>query len=166
MLPHETYQVTIKQENATTLLEHVLDVLPGLDPESLRAEVRRITPALAALVRSLHDRSLSHRDLKASNILIRQDRGLRDGFLSLIDLVGVRLQNPVPMNRRVQNLARLSVSLADAPGRTRTESLRFLRAYLPRGLSPSSGWKDLWRAIEKATRTKQARNQRRGRPLS
>jgi tRNA A-37 threonylcarbamoyl transferase component Bud32 len=165
-LPHETYQITIKQENATTLLEHVLEVLPGLDPESLRAEVRRITPALAALVRSLHDRSLSHRDLKASNILIRQDRGLRSGFLSLIDLVGVRLQNPVPMHRRVQNLARLSVSLADAPGRTRTESLRFLRAYLPRGLAPTSGWKDLWRAIEKATRTKQARNQRRGRPLS
>ncbi|APW63369.1 lipopolysaccharide kinase InaA family protein [Paludisphaera borealis] len=166
MLPHETYQITIKQEHATTLLDHVLEVLPQLDPATLHSEVRRTTLALASLVRSLHERSLSHRDLKASNILICHDRSVRDGFLSLIDLVGVRLQNPVPMNRRVQNLARLSVSLSDAPGRTRTESLRFLRAYLPRGLAPSSGWKDLWRAIDKATRTKQARNHRRGRPLS
>ena len=166
MLPHETYQITIKQQFAMTLMDHVLLVLPGLDPDALRVEVRRTCLALASLVRSLHDRSLSHRDLKASNILVCHGLSPREGFLSLIDLVGVRLQNPVPMNRRVQNLARLSVSLADAPGRTRTESLRFLRAYLPRGLAPSSGWKDLWRAVDRATRTKQARNQRRGRPLS
>jgi tRNA A-37 threonylcarbamoyl transferase component Bud32 len=166
MLPHETYQITIKQQHATTLLDHVQHVLPRLDPESLQLEARRITLALASLVRSLHERSLSHRDLKASNILVCKDSLTRDGFLSLIDLVGVRLQDPVPMHRRVQNLARLSVSLADAPGRTRSESLRFLRAYLPRGLAAASGWKDIWRAIDKATRTKQARNERNGRPLS
>jgi serine/threonine protein kinase len=166
MLPHETYLITIKQEHATTLLDHVLYVLPHLDPESLHLEARRITLALASLVRSLHERSLSHRDLKASNILVCKDSRTRHGFLSLIDLVGVRLQDPVPMHRRVQNLARLSVSLADAPGRTRSESLRFLRAYLPRGLTPASGWKDLWRAIDKATQSKQARNERNGRPLS
>ena len=34
------------------------------------------------------------------------------------------------------------------PGRTRTETLRFLRAYLPWGLSPLSDWKSVWRATE------------------
>ncbi|MDG3003902.1 lipopolysaccharide kinase InaA family protein [Paludisphaera mucosa] len=166
VLPHETYLATVKQQNATTLAEHVFQVLPALQGEALKAEVDRLTSALAALVRLLHDRSLSHRDLKASNILVRLDAPPREDLLTLIDLVGVRLKGPLPMNRRIQNLARLSVSLADAPGRTRTTSLRFLRAYLPQRLSRSGEWKALWRAIDAATHTKKARNHRRGRPLS
>jgi hypothetical protein len=58
------------------------------------------------------------------------------------------------------------VSLSQAPGRTRTETLRFLRAYLPWGLSPLSNWKAVWRSTEKAIQAKRARNRRRGRPLS
>jgi len=166
LLAHETYLIAVKQENASTLAEHIRDVMPRLDPEERRAETRRLNLALASLIRLLHERSLSHRDLKASNILVDRDRSLRGGFLSLIDLVGVRLQNPLPTSRRVQNLARLSVSLADAPGRTRAESLRFLRAYLPGGLAPSSDWKTLWRAVEEASRVKRDLNRRRGRPLS
>lgn len=166
VLPYETYLITVKQPNASTLSEHVFQELPTLDETALQPEVRRLTSALAGLVRRLHERSLSHRDLKASNILIRRDSGPNEDLLSLIDLVGVRLKNPLPMHRRVQNLARLSVSLADAPGRTRTTSLRFLRAYLPPRLMHSGEWKVFWRAIEAASRTKQARNQRRGRPLS
>ena len=166
LLAHETYLITAKRENARTLAEHIREVMPRLDPEQRRAETRRISLGLASLIRKLHDRSLSDRDLKASNILVDRDRSLLDGFLCLIDLVGARLQNPLPMSRRVQNLARLSVSLADVPDRTRTESLRFLRAYLPGGLGPSSGWKDLWRAVERASRAKRDLNLRRGRPLS
>ncbi|WP_165249906.1 lipopolysaccharide kinase InaA family protein [Paludisphaera soli] len=166
VLPHETYLITVKHPDATTLSEHVFRSLPKLDEASLKAEVHRLTGALAGLVRLLHERSLSHRDLKASNILIRPDAGPGEELLTLIDLVGVRLKNPLPMHRRVQNLARLSVSLADAPGRTRTTSLRFLRAYLPQRLARSGEWKSFWRAIDAATRTKQARNERRGRPLS
>lgn len=166
MLAHETYVITVKQENATTLARHIRDVMPQLSSAERRAEARRLTLALAALIRKLHDRSLSHRDLKASNILVDNDRSLDEGFLHLIDLVGVRLQNPLPMSRRIQNLSRLNVSLTDAPGRSRSETLRFLRAYLPGGLSRSSGWKDLWRAVDKASLAKRDLNLRRGRPLS
>lgn len=166
MLAHETYLITVKQENAATLAEHIRDVLPQLNPEERRTEIRRLNLALAALIRLLHDRSLSQRDLKASNILVDRDGSLDDGFLSLIDLVGVRLQNPLPMSRRIQNLARLGVSLAGVQGVTRSELLRFLRAYLPGGLSRSSDWKTLWRAVEEAGRAKRNLNLRRGRPLS
>lgn len=166
VLPHETYLITVKERDATTLSEHVFREIPTLDPAGLKAEVERLTRALAGLVRMMHDRSLSHRDLKASNILIRRDAAPDEGLLTLIDLVGVRLKDPLPMHRRVQNLARLSVSLADAPGRTRTASLRFLRAYLPHRLGRPDEWKALWRAIDAASHTKTARNHRRGRPLS
>ena len=138
-LPHETYLATIKQDNVMTLAEYVRKVLPTLDPSALRARSRHLNLALAHLIRALHERSLSHRDLKASNILVHLDCLDTSDSLSLIDLVGVRLINPVPQRRRIQNLARLSVSLASAVGRTRTETLRFLRAYLPWGLVAACG---------------------------
>jgi tRNA A-37 threonylcarbamoyl transferase component Bud32 len=165
-LPRQTYLITAKQENVITLAEYLRKTPPDASPAAAAARTRKFNLGLARLVRALHERALSHRDLKASNILVHLDRLDTDDFLSLIDLVGVRLQNPVPRGRRIKNLARLSVSLAHAPGRTRTETLRFLRAYLPWGLSPLSDWKAVWRATEKAILAKKARNRRRGRPLS
>ena len=52
------------------------------------------------------------------------------------------------------------------PERTRTDLLRFLRLYLPWGLSPLNDWKGLWRKIDRAVGAKRARNLKRGRPLS
>jgi hypothetical protein len=166
VLPYETYLVTVKEPDAVTLSEYVFQELPRLGPDALRAEVERLTTALARIIRMLHDRSLSHRDVKASNILVRRAAAPGEELLTLIDLVGVRLQHPLPMHRRVQNLARLSVSLDGAPGRTRAASLRFLRAYLPHRLNRGDEWKALWRAIDAATDVKKARNERTGRPLS
>src|SRR5262249_4355056 len=108
----------------------------------------------------------SHRDLKAANILIRTDTLDADDRLSLIDLVGVRLRHPLPGRHRIQNLSRLGLSLGEAGIRSRTDALRFLRLYLPWGLSPLNDWKRFWRSIERAMHGKRARNLRRGRPLS
>ncbi len=165
-LAHETYLVTVKEEPAVDLATYVNEMLPALPPEVRRARILRLTASLAALIRSLHDRSLSHRDLKAANILIRTDTIDGEDRLSLIDLVGVRLRHPLPWRRRVQNLARLAISLDAVPGSTRTDALRFLRLYLPWGLSPLNDWKEIWRSVERAMRTKRSRNLRRGRPMS
>jgi serine/threonine protein kinase len=165
-LPHETYLITVKQEGAVSLASYVREVLPGLPPEERRARIKSLTGSLAVLIRSLHERSISHRDLKASNILIELGSGGRKDELSLIDLVGVRLQHPLPSTRRIQNLARLCLSLSSVPDRTRTDELKFLRLYLPWGLSPRNDWKGLWRRIERVIGTKRAKNLRRGRPLS
>jgi serine/threonine protein kinase len=164
--PRETYLVTVKEEPAVDLATYVGTILPQLPAEVRRCRIRRLTTSLAQLVRALHDRSLSHRDLKASNILIRTDTLEREDRLSLIDLVGVRLRHPLPWRRRVQNLARLGLSLGQGWGRSRTDALRFLRLYLPWGLSPLNDWKGFWRSIERSMRTKRSRNLRRGRPLS
>ena len=126
------------------------DTLAALPPQVRRERIRSLTGSLARLVRSLHERSLSHRDLKSSNILIKAGDGQDEDELSLIDLVGVRLQYPLPWHRRAQNLARLSLSLSTVPDRTRSDALHFLRLYLPWGLSPLSDWKSLWRSIERA----------------
>jgi tRNA A-37 threonylcarbamoyl transferase component Bud32 len=165
-LPHETYLITLKQDGALSLASYVRDVLPALPPGERRARIRSLTGSLALLIRSLHERSISHRDLKASNILIDAGAAVGDERLSLIDLVGVRVQHPLPLTRRIQNLARLCLSLSSVPERTRTDNLHFLRIYLQWGLSPRNDWKGLWRRIDRAIRSKRAKNLRRGRPLS
>jgi tRNA A-37 threonylcarbamoyl transferase component Bud32 len=165
-LPHETYLVTVKQQGAQSLAEYVSKVLPALPLPERRDRIRSLTGSLAQLIRSLHDRSLSHRDLKGSNILIKVNSDGEIDELSLIDLVGVQLRHPLPWRKRIQNLARLCLSLSLVPGRTRTDLVRFLRLYLPWGLSPLGDWKALWRKIDRAVGAKRARNLKRGRPLS
>ena len=163
---HETYLAAIKADPSITLGDYALRTMPGLTAEDRRRRIVTILPALARLIRTMHERSLSHRDLKAANILIEGDLSAPSPVLSLIDLVGVSLEHPLPRRRRVQNLARLQVSLADVPGRTRTDSLRFLRAYLPIGHATRADWQALWREVEVACRSKVAQNHRRGRRIS
>lgn len=165
-LPGNTYLVTLKAEPATTLSDFARDVLPQLNENSRRSVVAAYTRALARLLRTLHERSLAHRDLKAANILITGDPLAPEPTLSLIDLVGVQLQHPLPRRKRVQNLARVLLSLEFATGRTRAETLRFLRHYLPWCHTPRTVWKQLWRDIDRAARAKRVQNQRRGRALS
>ena len=164
--PHDTYLVTIKEEPSITVGDFVRTVLPTRDAAGRHAAIRRLVPALARLIRTLHERSLSHRDLKADNILIASSDRDEEVRLSLIDLVGVRIEHPITRHHQVQNLARLQLSLASAPGRTRTDSLRFLRAYLPWARIVDGSWKLLWRAIEAACRKKEDQNRRNNRLLS
>jgi hypothetical protein len=165
-MPHETYLLTLKEEASITLFDYVKKVLPTLEPAAQRRQVVNLTLALARLLRVLHERSLSDRDLKSSNLLLVGDPNVPSLRLTIIDLQGVRLIHPLPIHRRIQNLARLSLSLVNAPGRTRTDALRFLRAYLPWGLSTRHDWKALWHAVDARSRAKEERNRRLGRKLS
>jgi hypothetical protein len=115
----------------------------------------------------LHHRHLSHRDLKAANLLVSPAAGGGGGDeVWFIDLVGVRRQRKLRRRRRLQNLARLHASFRSHPGLTRTDKLRFLRAYLQWGLRGRLGWKRWWHQVEEATEEKVERNRRSGRPLT
>jgi tRNA A-37 threonylcarbamoyl transferase component Bud32 len=166
ILPREMYLVTVKAEPSVTLRDYAFLTLPKLTPRDRRFQIRRMTVALARLIRTMHDRSLSDRDLKATNILIEGNPEASEPKLSLIDLVGVQLAHPIPHDRRIQNLARLQVSLARVPGRTRTDSLRFLRAYMPSAFARRETWKALWRVVAARCAAKERRNRRSGRILS
>jgi tRNA A-37 threonylcarbamoyl transferase component Bud32 len=157
-LPRDGYLLTEMVPGATDLHEHVAQMLRAGTAES-RALLRVLIDRLARLIGTLHHRRLSHRDLKASNVLVRGDE------LTLIDLVGVMRHRKLRRSRRIQNLARLNASSACCPGLTRSDKLRFLRVYLRWGLRGREGWKRWWREIEQATREKVERNLRNGRPL-
>jgi tRNA A-37 threonylcarbamoyl transferase component Bud32 len=156
---HEGYLLTEKVPAAADLHAHLAG-LAALGAAEFRAGLRRLLDEAAGLLRELHRRHLSHRDLKAANLLVNADG------LWLIDLVGVRLHRRLPRRRRAQNLARLNASFHQSPLLTRTDRLRFLRVYLQMGLFGRHRWKRWWHLVEEATRAKVARNARSGRPLA
>jgi tRNA A-37 threonylcarbamoyl transferase component Bud32 len=170
-LAREGYLLTEKVPDAVDLLRfvahlHGSDV--GLTCAERRACLRSLIDQVARLVASLHQRHLSHRDLKASNVLVSGVATLPDGDrlrVWFIDLVGVRSCFKLRRARRVQNLARLHASFLAHPHVTRTDKLRFLRVYLRWGLRGRAGWKRWWRQVEAATANKVRRNLRNGRPL-
>lgn len=159
-LAYEGYLLTEKIAGAQDLHQFVAG-LNERAPSERRELLRHRIDQVAQLVGELHRRQLSHRDLKASNILLTSSHGLW-----LIDLVGIVDYAKLPRSRRVQNLARLHASFFRNDAVTRTDKLRFLRRYLQWGLFGKIGWKRWWRAIEQATQAKAARNARQGRPLT
>jgi hypothetical protein len=172
------FLLTEKIAGAMELHRFVLS-LEKLPPAERQTALRQRTEQAARLVRELHRRHLSHRDLKAANILVVKasqhplgtihsppaTNSLTDAPVWLVDLVGVSRHRKLTRQRRVQNLARLNASFHRAPALTRTDKLRFLRVYLQWGLFGKTGWKVWWRDIDQATQAKVARNVRKGRPL-
>ncbi|MCS6977855.1 MAG: hypothetical protein NZM31_12735 [Gemmatales bacterium] len=122
---------------------------------------QRLLADTARLIGEMHRRGLSHRDLKAANILADSQ-----GRLFLIDLVGMERLRKVDRRRKVQNLARLHTSFCLDAGLSLSDRLRFLRTYLHGGMVFFREWKAWWREIASATEKKIEQNRRRGRPLS
>jgi tRNA A-37 threonylcarbamoyl transferase component Bud32 len=169
----EGYLLVEKVADAMNLDRFVAS-LGALPVEQRRPPLRCCIDQVARLLRDLHARHLSHRDIKASNILVRSGQWTVDSekesltslpTVSVIDLVGVRRYRQLPDSRRLQNLARLHVSFCNCASLTRTDKLRFLRTYLQWGLLGKRDWKSWWRLIAQATQRKVARNLRSGRPL-
>ena len=175
----EGYLLTEKTTDAQELNRHIDSLLALPSAEGARA-LRGLRDDLARLVRALHDRNYSHRDLKAANLLVVRsgtdqpaipgDFSTLGGFLHLlqprlvfIDLAGVTCPRRLSNARKQQNLARLHASFLNHPWATRGEKLRFLQTYLQFDLGD---WKTWWRAIDRATQVKVLRNQKSGRILA
>lgn len=164
-LPGDGYLLMENVHDAVNLHGSVagLDNLPATER---REKLRRCIDRVADLIRELHRRHLSQRDLKASNLLVQDRPGEENAFeLSFVDLVGVRRYRVLPQRRRMQDLARLHVSFFHNSRLTRTDKLRFLRTYAQWGLFGKNDWKRWWHKIAEMTQAKIAKNRRNGRPL-
>ena len=134
--------------------------LPDAISSATRVERWQLADTLGRLLRDLHDRGVSHRDLKAPNILIVGGRPV------LIDLVGVRVGLTVSDAERIRNLARLNASFFHSSTVSRTDRLRVLKAYRSWSTHPAGDWKLFWRAIATQTLAKVEKNRQSGRVLA
>jgi serine/threonine protein kinase len=121
---HESYLITEAIEGEG-LLEFTRR---GAESQAFFREKRRLVSEIATLLRRLHESGVSHRDLKGQNILLQEESPGRFRPL-LVDLDGVRLGR-VGWRRRVRDLARLARAFRENGAVTRTDRVRFLRAYL------------------------------------
>jgi tRNA A-37 threonylcarbamoyl transferase component Bud32 len=160
-LPAEAYLLTETVPGAQGLPEAVA-ALRREDREALRVWIDRV----ARLVRTMHDRAVSHRDLKAPNVLLQGAAADPAAAVPvLIDLVGVRVGRAVSFRQRAKELARLNASFLTSPRVRHSHRLRFLQAYLCAGSGTGASWKDWWRAARRATAAKVAKNRRAGRAI-
>jgi tRNA A-37 threonylcarbamoyl transferase component Bud32 len=115
-----------------------------LPAEDRDGQTARAAVAIGRLLGRMHAWNVSHRDLKANNILVVE----RDGAIEpwLVDLDGVRILRHLSFDRRARDLARLAASLRRYTWFPSTALLRFLRAYLRTLGHGQHEWRSLWRA--------------------
>ncbi len=166
-LRSEGYLVTQWIEGATNL--HLFAWRLGERPQAeRRRRTRQTAVALGRLVGRMHGWHVSHRDMKACNVLVVERP---DGVeCSLIDADSVRITRRLPRWLQALNLARLAVSFVAHPWVSNGDRLRFLRAYLSelsRGDSRwhPADWKPLWRRVARSAGKMEARLRRLGRPV-
>ena len=129
-MAQEGYLLTEKIGHAEDLHDYISSLAPLSKARQLPL-LRQLIERVAHTIRSLHQRHLSHRDLKAANILVRrwdappgvpscysQDVHnllfMPESAVWLIDLVGVERFMELPLSRKIQNLSRLNASFHDS----------------------------------------------------
>lgn len=143
---------------------YVWDLAKRPDDER-RRRVRQAAAALGRVVGRLHDQGFRHRDLKGNNLLLRETPTDVEAFL--IDLDGLRQGRRPDLPACAKNLTRLALSAEMHPWLSRTDRLRFLRAYLSRyDAEHRDGWKAWWRATAEHVDAALAEIRKRGKAIT
>jgi hypothetical protein len=123
-----------------------LSELGRLDPREQRRVRDGLIAALTELFLCLERRGLTHRDLKASNILFSDwTMGSARAWLTDLDGLGRRSMS---FRGRAQPLARLAASVLSYSSISRTDYARVLLAYLRRGGDVPRNWKHEFRRLQ------------------
>ena len=124
--------------------EILRDIFRRYDQSGHRFQEKRVLlESLARLIKKLHLTGVAHRDLKASNLIVRDARA--GGYkLYIVDFDGIDL-GVFSRRKRVKNLARLAQECRRHTCFTRSDRLRFLTAYL--GARDKNSWKRLWSRV-------------------
>jgi hypothetical protein len=100
---------------------------------------REFVKALGLFVGRLHAKNISHGDLRFGNVLVRNRQSEWDFFL--LDNERTLQYAHLPNRLRLKNLVQADMIIT--PGVTRTDRLRFLKAYLSFNQSLAPTWKQL-----------------------
>ncbi len=125
-----------------------------------RAILRAAAECVGRLLGTLHARGFTHRDLKATNLLMRESAGRVEAFV--IDLDGAASPWFLSRRTRLTNLARLVLATDGLTPITHSLRQRFLRSYLT-AAGDSAPWKTTWRQLAEISRIRRSRRAPRSR---
>lgn len=117
------------------------------DATQRRNLARKMLTRLGRLLRRLQDNRFSHRDLKASNLVVYWQPGQGDPELVLLDLDGLKHRPWRPERKTYKSLMRLNVSLLKCPAINRAGRMRMLKGYLRRPGDGRINVKPYWHHI-------------------
>ncbi|MBT3278672.1 MAG: hypothetical protein HN909_05915 [Phycisphaerales bacterium] len=126
------------------------DSLNATQQHTLAKQVLR---ELGRMLRKLHSCRYAHRDLKATNLMVRWEPGMQPEIV-LIDLDGLRRVTMLTARRQLQGLMRLNVSLLLCPAVNRPGQLRMLLGYLSRPGIGRINFKPYWRMLDEWSQRK------------
>lgn len=138
----------------------------SLKPANRRRRVTDAAQTLGRAAGNMHAKGVSHGDLKASNILVKNHKGRIEPYF--IDVSGAHVAKrggELSLRRRVRDLARLAESATAYPWIGRSAFLTFFRAYAEALLPGRCDWKRLWRLASKRASRRIERKQARGEPV-
>ncbi|MBY0586057.1 hypothetical protein K2X85_02710 [bacterium] len=162
----ESFLITQRVEQGQPIDQYLSHRCQELSINDRSRFVRSFIDEVGQTLRRMHERGVTHPDLKATNLLVSTHRA-EDSRprLTFIDLDGVQTWQRIPEPEMIQNLARFAVGFRNHPELTRSDRVRFLRAYLGHFRFRST-WKALWRKLADWGERKVKRNRRRGRFLA
>lgn len=129
----ESWIVTRFVPDLVDLDQVALSLIAQLERNQVRAVKDGIIKALVELLFGFDRHGLHHRDLKASNILLQSwDGGSGAPHTFIVDLDGLQQARFGAAALHRKRLTRLTASLLGYATFTRTDGIRFLRAYVGR----------------------------------
>ena len=116
--------------------------------------------SIGELIARMHEAQISHRDLKATNLLLRKTASGVESYV--IDLDGAaRHLRRLGWHQRFCNLARLELSSRELPAISNADRLRLLKAYLNASAAPKPQWKTAWQELSEIAGQRALRPKRR-----
>lgn len=144
-------------ENAHDLDALLTVQLRELSPGAAAVLKHRLSEELVVVLRRLHERGFTHRDLKAPNLIVQWDAVSSDPpRVLLVDLDGIRQVRRRDPAAELRALARLNVSLDHCRRVTLADRARFLKRYLARPGHPEPDWRPVWKQIQKLSGRKRS----------
>jgi hypothetical protein len=130
-------------------VDHIaLRELPRLSPCDARRAKDRLIDAITELLVRLTSARLSHRDFKASNILVtRSEEPSRYADAWLLDLDGLTQRWARDLTTLLRPVVRLTASLSQYATLTRTDLARLLKRLVPLVQGGANGWREAFRIV-------------------